>query len=126
MSKKIVSFTILTLLSFGIIVGAGIQSAHAALDTGLNIVTNTIQLGSQDPRTIIARVINTSMMFLGIIAVVIILIGGFKWMTSGGSEDKVGEAKKLMGAGVVGLVIVLASWGVAQFIVRQLSNSTGN
>ena len=47
-------------------------------------------------------------------------------MTAAGNEEKVEEAKKLMGAGVIGLVIVLASWGIASFILNQLVNATGN
>ncbi len=99
--------------------------AHA-LDVGIEEINDTIQLGSRDPRRIIASIINTAMMFLGIIAVVIILLGGFKWMTAAGNEEKVEEAKKLMGAGVIGLVIILASWGIASFVLNQLVNATGN
>jgi hypothetical protein len=45
-------------------------------------------------------------------------------MTAGGNDEKVGEAKKLMGSGVIGLVIVLAAWGIASFILDQLVNAT--
>lgn len=75
----------------------------------------------QDPREIIGRFIKFALGFLGLIAVSIILIGGFKWMTSGGSEEKTGEAKKLLGAGVVGLIIVLASWGLATWLIENIS-----
>ena len=125
MKKKLVSLAILSVLTLGLYGVAMVQEARA-LDVGLNEINNTIQLGKEDPRAIVARIINTAMMFLGVIAVVIVLIGGFKWMTAGGNEDKVSEAKKLMGSGVVGLVIVLASWGIAQFIVKQLQTATNN
>ncbi len=82
-------------------------------------------LGNRDPRDIIGAVINVMLGFLGIIAVVLILLGGFKWMTAAGNEDKVAEAKKLMAAGVIGLVIVLAAFALAQFVLRQLINATG-
>jgi heme/copper-type cytochrome/quinol oxidase subunit 2 len=125
MNKKIMK----NLLSFALVSVGGVLlfglKAHA-LDVGINEITNTIQLGASDPREIVARIINTAMMFLGIIAVVIILLGGFKWMTAAGNEDKVSEAKQLMGAGVIGLVIILASWGIASFVLNQLINATGN
>ena len=57
---------------------------------------------------------------------IIILLGGFKWMTAGGNEDKVGEAKKLIIAGVIGLIIILASWGIATFVINALVSATGN
>lgn len=46
------------------------------------------------------------MSLLGIIAVMIILYGGFKWMTSGGSDDAVGDSKKIITAGIIGLIII--------------------
>ncbi len=91
----------------------------------LGNISSNIGLGNQDPRIIAAQIINVILGFLGIIAVVIILLGGFKWMTAGGNEDKVGEAKNLMFAGFVGLVIILASWGLAKFVVNMLYNATG-
>lgn len=90
-----------------------------------NDVNTALGMGNKDPRAIAASVINIMLGFLGIIAVVIILLGGFKWMTGGGNEDKVGEAKKLMIAGVVGLIIILASWGLANFVLNSLLESTG-
>lgn len=89
-----------------------------------NTLSSNIGLGSQDPRLVIAKVINIILGFLGIIAVVIILIGGFKWMTGGGNEDKVGEAKKMIIAGVIGLVIVLSAWAIATFVVNNLVTIT--
>jgi len=82
-------------------------------------------LGERDPREIAAAVINVLMGFLGIVAVVIILIGGFKWMTAGGNEDKVAEARKLIMAGIVGLVIILAAFAIAKFVLNQLLSATG-
>jgi hypothetical protein len=81
-------------------------------------------LGNVDLRTTIANTIRIIIGFLGIVAVVIILIGGFKWMTAGGNEDKIGEAKKLLVAGLIGLVIILMSYAIASFVLTQLSNAT--
>ena len=81
-------------------------------------------MGKEDPQVMIAKVIKIVISFLGIIAVVIILIGGFKWMTAGGNDEKVTEARKLIIAGVTGLVIILAAWGIATFVLNQLINVT--
>lgn len=90
------------------------------IQTGLGDTLGEI---NQDPREIIGRFIKFALGFLGLIAVAIILIGGFKWMTSGGNEEKTSEAKKLLGAGVVGLIIVLASWGLATWLITNISTT---
>lgn len=81
-------------------------------------------LGSTDVRTTIAQIIRVAMGLLGIVAVVIILIGGFKWMTAGGNEEQVGEAKKWIFSGVIGLAIILAAYALASFVITQLVQAT--
>lgn len=121
-SKHLISLAIVSLLVLPVALTANAQSA----DFGLNQVNTGLNnaLASGDPREMVGRIINVALGFLGVIAVVIILMGGFKWMTAAGNEDKVAEAKKLMGAGVIGLAIVLAAWAVATFIINSLYNAT--
>lgn len=83
-----------------------------------------IILGGEDLRTTAARIINVALSLLGIVAVVIILIGGFKWMTAGGSEDKVGEARKLIFAGIIGMAIILSAWAITKFVLNALGSAT--
>ena len=82
-------------------------------------------LGQKDIRVTIASIIKTAMGLLGIVAVVIILIGGFKWMTAGGSEDGAAEAKKWIFSGVIGLAIILSAYALATFIINSLVSATG-
>lgn len=93
-------------------------------ELGLEQVEETITLGNRDIRSTAASIINVLMGLLGIIAVVIILIGGFEWMTAGGNEDKVGEAKKRIMQGIIGLVIILSAWAIARFVLTQLVGAT--
>ena len=88
-------------------------------DLGVGEIDTTLDLGRRSPVETVTRLINTAMIFLGIIAVAIILFAGFKWMTAGGSDDKIGEARKLMTSGVVGLIIILSAWGIAYFILEN-------
>ncbi|OGF26195.1 hypothetical protein A2331_01975 [Candidatus Falkowbacteria bacterium RIFOXYB2_FULL_34_18] len=127
--KKIIStlaiFTlvVLPMFTFALPVSA---DANALLWGGQagNIQANT-GLGNEDPRVMASAVINILLGFLGIIAVLIILLGGFKWMTAAGDEGKVDEAKKLIGAGVIGLVVILSAYGLALFIIDKLYTATG-
>ena len=88
-------------------------------DLGFDYANNLdLQTATQDdPRQMAVDVVKYLMTFLGIIAVVVILLGGFKWMTAAGNEDKVAEAKKLIIAGVIGLIIVLCAYAIVNFVV---------
>lgn len=78
-----------------------------------------------DIRVIVARLINVSLGFLGTIFVVLVVYAGFQWMTSGGDSAKIGEAKKRVTAGVIGLAIILASWGLSTFITGCIWQAVG-
>jgi hypothetical protein len=73
----------------------------------------------------IGNIINIVIGFLGIVAVVIVLLGGFKWMTAGGNDEKVAEAKKLLIAGVIGLAIVLSAYAITSFVIGSLLTAAG-
>ena len=81
-------------------------------------------LGNKDVRTTVASIIKTAMGLLGIVAVVIILIGGFKWMTAGGSEDGAAEAKKWIFSGIIGLAIILSAYALATYVINSLVTAT--
>lgn len=123
-SKYLMSFAIVSLLVLPFLTLPALAQSGNNL-FGLNEVNNGLNnsLSNADPRVVIGRVINVALGFLGVIAVGIILMGGFKWMTAGGNEDKTAEAKKLMGAGIIGLVIILASWAIATFVINSLNNA---
>ena len=95
-----------------------------AQNYGLDNLQGNLNLGNRPLIETVTQIINVLLGILGIIAVIIILMGGFKWMTAQGNEEKVGEAKKLLGAGVVGLVIILAAFAIASFVISNLSNAT--
>lgn len=87
-------------------------------------VGTTIGTGTADIRLTIANIIRTAMSLLGIIAVLIILYGGFKWMTAAGNEDNVTKAKQIITAGIIGLIIILTAYAIASFVISSLITAT--
>jgi hypothetical protein len=83
-------------------------------------VGNEIALVDGDPRVIAARIIRVVLGFLGVIALGIVLYGGFVWMTSAGNEEKIATAKKILTNGLIGLVIILMSFGITQYVLNTL------
>ena len=59
-----------------------------------------------------------------VIVLVIIIYGGFLWMTAGGNDEKVGEAKKWIFGGIIGLVFILSAYAIASFVISNLVNAT--
>ncbi len=98
-----------------------------AQNIGLNYAENIGLSGTNmNPQEAAVSIIKYLMTFLGIIAVAVILLGGFRWLTAGGNEDKIASAKNTIIAGVIGLIIVLAAYAIVQFIVSTTTNLIEN
>jgi TRAP-type C4-dicarboxylate transport system permease small subunit len=69
-------------------------------------------------------VVNAVLSLLAIIFIVLIVLGGFRWMTSAGNATKIETAKETITNAVIGLVVVLAAYAISEFILRALTEST--
>jgi hypothetical protein len=82
---------------------------------------NTTQ---EDPEPIIGQVIKALISFLGVVFFILIVYGGFLWMTAGGSPDKVDKAKKIIMNATIGLVLVMFAYAITWYIVFQITDAT--
>jgi hypothetical protein len=119
-NKKIAIFSIIFFVFFFLL---SFDAVLASDPFGAGQVDETIVLEASDPRSIASRIINISLGFLSIIAVSLIILAGFLWMTSGGNEEKVTKAKNILKNALIGLIIVLSAWGIVSFILRSLDPS---
>ena len=82
-----------------------------------------IGLGTRSLQETIASIIRVVLSLLGIVAVVIILMGGFKWMTAGGNDEEVKKARKLITNGIIGLAIILMAFAISKFVIDSLTTA---
>ena len=65
-------------------------------------------------------IINVVLSVLGIVAVVVIIVGGFTYMTSNGDATKITKAKNTILYGVIGLVIALLAFAIVNFVLKSV------
>ncbi len=135
LSKKHLGYLlgVIVALSFGAIALMGVHDVSAAAltadelfggeDTGADFAS-TAGLGEADLVDTIAQIIRIALGFLGVFAVIIILIGGFKWMTAQGNDEDVKKAKKFIFSGIIGLVIVISAYAIASFVIDSIITAT--
>jgi len=73
----------------------------------------------------ITNIINVIIGFLGLAAVIVIILGGVQYTTSAGDPGKVKKAKDTILYGIVGLVIALLAFAIVNFVMSSLSGSGG-
>ena len=59
--------------------------------------------------------------FLGMIFFILLVYGGFLWMTSRGNENQLGKAKTIIGNAIWGLIIVLMAYVISSLIVNSFT-----
>ena len=92
-----------------------------------------ITVGDQGPKElktnksiteIAGSVINYVLGIVGTIFLLVILVGGYKWMTSGGNDEKVAEGKKMIIAGINGMIVIFLAYALAYVIIQGLQGAT--
>jgi len=98
--------------------GANLGSGSSVSCTGTDGVTG----GSiaSDAR----KVVTIFSVIVGAISVIMIIYGGFRYITSGGDSGRVGNAKNTLIYAIVGLVIVALAQLIVHFVLQQTSSVT--
>lgn len=75
----------------------------------------------KDLEVVFSNILGLLIPFAGIAIFVMIMIGGFKYMTSGGDPKKAAEGASTLTWAVIGLIVLVGAW----FILRLISEFTG-
>ena len=106
---------------------AGITNITNYVTCGTNFEFNATSgcaapSGSTDKvQGILKDVINIFSIVVGIVAVIMIIVGGFKYITSGGESSKVSGAQSTILYAVVGLVVVVLAQIIVHFVLNKTS-----
>lgn len=94
------------------------QKAVSAEDYGLSVTAEGTGLPTADTdiSTIIGKIVGAGLAFIGIIFFILIIYGGFLWMTARGDEAQVTKAKDLIVSAAIGLIIVLSAYAITYYV----------
>lgn len=131
--KKTFSAFILSLLFFFLI---GSVASAQLLDTSNNSIktlgNSTDQAAGQAGLSKItlgalaSQIIQVVLSLLAIIFLILLIIGGFKWMTAAGNEEQIKKSQATIKMAIIGLVIILAAYAITYFIFTYLPFSAGS
>lgn len=74
------------------------------------------ELGLLTIPDMVSGAISLLMIVVSLVFFFILILGGFKWVTSGGDEKKVGAARSEITNALIGLSIVFAAWAIMKLI----------
>ncbi len=100
--------------------------SHAVTSFSIESIGSQIGLGNADLKQTVLNIIRLILGLMTLIAVTLIIYGGFVWLTAAGNEDNVEKAKRIISAAVIGLIIILLAWAIVIFVARTTANVTSN
>lgn len=125
--KKII---FLALVSLGIasVLGLSMVSSNASaqVSSGINAATTDEMKNKQidGSNGVIRTISNILIWVVGIVAVIMIVWSGFKYITTAGDASKVASAKSSLTYAIVGLTIAILSYSIVNFIMERLDVSS--
>jgi len=75
--------------------------------------------------TIGNKIVNIFSIIVGIVAIIMLIYGGFRYITSGGASERVSNAKNTIIYAVIGLVIVALAQVIVHFVLFQTNKAVG-
>lgn len=118
--NKLKTVTILGAILVAVFLSFNTALAQNTVTEGLQVIEQPLGLANFDIRIIIANIIRAALGLIGIVLVGLILYAGYLWMTAGGNEDQIGQAKGIIRNAVIGLAIILSAYSIVAFIIKML------
>ena len=87
------------------------QGVNGAGDTG----------GGGDINSVFKKVVEVLLFLIGAVSVIMIVVGGIKYTTSGGDSAQVTSAKNTIMYAVVGLIVALLGYAIVNFVVKAFA-----
>ena len=123
--KKTIQLTIAALVTIGLAVTVPAITVGAAeldpckLDTGSSLCTDkTTDLGP-----VFKAIVNVLLFIIGAVSVVMIIVSGLRYATSGGNSSGVASAKNTLIYAVVGLVVAIFAYAIVNFVIGRALNT---
>src|SRR3989339_689175 len=72
---------------------------------------------------LVGTVVKAFLSLLGIIFIILVIYGGYKWMMARGSEQEVEAAKNIIQRAIIGLIIIVAAYAITAFVFTGLEDA---
>ena len=125
--RKVLIGLITIMMAASLISPAAVATKDACDITG---VKDPLICGTEDSdeetalQNRVRDVLNTIYLWIGIISVIVVVIGGILYMTSAGDPNKAKTAKNAITYSVVGLVVTLAAFAITNLVIGAIDGNT--
>lgn len=95
-------------------------SATSLIQTGTSAACSGGACTGSSINTIFGQIANTLIFLVGAVSVIMIIVGGLRYVTSNGDAKQTEAAKNTLLYAVIGLVVAIASYAIVNFVVTNI------
>jgi hypothetical protein len=81
-------------------------------------------LGQTDIRLIIGNIISALLGIAGAVSLLMFVWGGFQWLISGGTPDRIKKGKDTLIWATIGLVVIFTSYAIVRALITALTTGS--
>ncbi len=133
-NKKIIIMLLVAFVALGITAFVGTQNVHAQFNSGDEITFTNFDGGFDPPttegyapgltrvttvRSFVLTFLNFALSFLGLVAVAVIIYGGFLYVTARGESEQTDKGKKSIQYALGGIIIILISFALVNTLITE-------
>lgn len=109
------------------------QTPTHQIQCGINAAAGQTKNGCNAPdkkdtatslNNLIAKIVNLLSSALGVVAIIMIIVAGFRYVTSGGNEEAVKSAKRTILYAIIGLVVAFFARLIVHFVLGSAGNAS--
>ncbi len=80
--------------------------------------------GQTNARQLVLTILNFFLGFLGLLAVIMIIYGGFLYVSAAGDQGKIDNGKKIIMYSIVGIIIILLSFAIVNTVLSGIGTGS--
>lgn len=101
--------------------GTATEAPPATIQEGIDAANPG---GPSDLLTVVKNIVNVILFIVGFVAVVMLIVGGVRYVVSAGNDEAVGKAKNTILYAIIGLVIAILAFAAVNFIITALTTGS--
>ncbi|MEP7205217.1 MAG: hypothetical protein ABI716_03425 [Candidatus Saccharibacteria bacterium] len=127
MTARVYCLSILTTSVFSVVFATPLFGLDQSIRDGANAARGSgVPADLFGNAGIFTDIVNTLLFIIGALSVIMIIIGGFRYVVSGGSSTAVTSAKNTILYAIVGLVIAFLAYAIISYVLGTLATGGGS
>lgn len=77
----------------------------------------------REPEVIVGEIIQSAMLLIGVVFGILVIYGGYLWMTARGNEETVKKSIEILKTAIIGFIVTMSAYAITSFVINNVLSS---